>query len=155
MLENTPWPCEETENAYALGSMAAEALVAVKGQEGMNNFYKASARTGDWKASFQEAFGLSVDNFYEKLTPYLASQFTESNFKYETATPTPSPALGSPGPSTSPVAQSQTPGTTPKPIASVSATIKPKIITITCTKKQSVKKISGISPKCPSGYKKK
>mgnify|MGYP003339635769 FL=1 len=106
MLENTPWPCDETENAYSLGSIAAEALVAVKGQEGMNNFYKASARTGDWRASFQEAFGLSVESFYEKLTPYLASQFNVNNFVYATPTPTTS---------ASPIPPTPTPTPTPTP----------------------------------------
>ena len=148
LLENTPFPCEDTETAYAVGSMAAEALVAVKGQEGMNNFYKASARTGDWKASFQEAFGLSVDTFYEKLTPYLASQFNTANFKYESASPSPMPT------------NSPTPITTTSPSPSAPEIIAiPKVATkkttINCIKGKTIKKVSAINPKCPSGYKKR
>ena len=148
LLENTPFPCDDTETAYAVGSIAAEALVAVKGQEGMNNFYKASARTGDWKSSFQEAFGISVDSFYEKLTPYLASQFNKANFKYETASPSPTPT-NSPTP---------IPTISPSPSApEVVATTKvaSKKTTITCMKGKTIRKVSAINPKCPSGYKKK
>lgn len=156
MLENTPWPCEETQNAYSLGSMAAEALVAVKGQEGMNNFYKASARTGDWKASFQEAFGLSVDDFYVKLTPYLASQFNPNNFKYESKTLGPTVI---PNPAVSP-----TPTATPSPAVETKITVNPsstksatilKTTTITCLKGKTVKKVTAVKPICPLGYKKK
>lgn len=156
MLENTPWPCEETQNAYSLGSMAAEALVAVKGQEGMNNYYKASARTGDWKASFQEAFGLSVDEFYVKLTPYLASQFNPNNFKYESKTPSPTVI---PNPEVSP-----TPTATPSPAVETKISVTPtstksatilRTTTITCLKGKTVKKITAVKPICPLGYKKK
>ena len=156
MLENTPWPCEETQNAYALGSLAAEALVAVKGQESMVNFYKSSARTGDWRISFQEAFGIRVDTFYEKLTPYLASQFNESNFKYSTAEPTSSAGTPSsissqtPAPTATPA-----PASTPLPSPASSATFTAKKVTITCIKGKVTKKITAIKPKCPSGYKRK
>ena len=91
MLENTPWPCDETQNAYAFGSLAAEALVASFGHARMVSFYKSSAVTGDWKKSFLEVFGLTSDSFYEKLTPYIAAQFNESNFPTPTPTPTPTP----------------------------------------------------------------
>ena len=154
MLENTPWPCDETENAYSLGSIAAEALVAVKGQEGMNNFYKASARTGNWRASFQEAFGISVDSFYEKLTPYLASQFNAKNFTYASPAPTVSTIPASPTPS--PSAASERPIVTPTASPSPSKiTPAPKLVTITCIKGKTIKKVKALSPKCPSGFKKK
>lgn len=154
MLENTPWPCDETQNAYALGSMAAEALVAVNGQEGMVNFYKSSAKTGDWKQSFLEVFGISVDGFYTKLTPYLASQYTKSNFVYATPTPSPSAtsALPTPTPSETPQQTIATPSASP--LAS-KITVAPKLITITCVKGKTIKKVKAVSPKCPSGYKKK
>ena len=35
------------------------------------------------------------------------------------------------------------------------STISPKKITITCLKGKVIKKVTGINPKCPSGYKKK
>ena len=154
MLENTPWPCDETQNAYALGSMAAEALAAVKGQEGMVNFYKSSARTGDWKASFLEVFGISVDNFYEKLTPYLASQYTKSNFIYATPTPSTSasPILTSPTPTPKPTQSTVLPS--PSPTASKKIVVS-KLITITCIKGKTTKTVTALNPKCPSGYKKK
>lgn len=145
MLENTPWPCDETENAYALGSMAAEALVASFGQEQMVKFYLSSAATGDWKKSFQSIFGLSVNTFYEKLTPYIASQFTESNF------PLPTPAISS----TPKPAATASPSQSATPVVVVSKSPLPKKITIACVKGKSIKKVTGINPKCPIGYKKK
>lgn len=158
MLENTPWPCDETQNAYALGSLAAEALVAVKGHEGMVKFYRASARTGDWRASFQEAFGISVDSFYEKLTPYLASQFTASNFVYATASPS---AKVTPPASPTPTPSSST-SNNPAVVASTKPSAVPSVInklakkiTITCIKGKTIKKVTAINPKCPAGYKKK
>ena len=147
MLENTPWPCDETQNAYALGSLAAEALVASFGQEQMVKFYLSSASTGDWKKSFQNVFGLSVDTFYEKLTPYIASQFTESNF----ALPTPV-ATSTPKPS---VTASASPSPSAEPVVSISRTPAPKKITITCVKGKTTKKVTALNPKCPAGYKKK
>lgn len=162
MLENTPWPCDETDNAYALGSIAAEALVAVKGQQGMINFYKTSARTGDWRASFQEAFGISVGTFYEKVTPYLAAQFNQGNFKYETPGPAPSSSpVPSPSSTPSPSITSLPVSTSTPSISGMATatTASPKPIlkktTINCVKGKISKKISAISPKCPKGYKQK
>lgn len=156
MLENTPWPCDETDNAYALGSVAAEALVAVKGQQGMINFYKASARTGDWRAAFQEAFGISVDTFYEKLTPYLASQFNEANFNYSTPEPTPSASTTPTSPtSPTPIPLPSAPlSATSLPIASSSPYEKKQLKkTITCIKGKNIKKVTALKPSCPKGYK--
>lgn len=156
MLENTPWPCEETQNAYALGSLAAEALVAVKGQEGMVNFYKSSARTGDWRISFQEAFGIPVDTFYEKLTPYLASQFNETSFKYATSEPTSSAGTPSPISSQTPTpTATPIPASTPLPSPTASAKSTTKKLTITCVKGKVTKKVTAIKPKCPAGFKKR
>ena len=154
MLENTPWPCDETDNAYALGSVAAEALVAVKGQQGMINFYKASARTGDWRVAFQETFGISVDKFYEKLTPYLASQFNEANFNYSTPEPTPTAStMPTVSPTTTP-SPSTSPSVTITPSPSTTPTIKKQVKrTINCVKGKSIKKITAINPICPKGYK--
>ena len=44
---------------------------------------------------------------------------------------------------------------TPTPTPSTTATPTPKKITITCVKGKTVKKITAIKPKCPSGYKRK
>lgn len=147
MLENTPWPCEETQNAYALGSLAAEALVASFGQEKMVEFYLSSASTGDWRKSFQITFGLSVDSFYEKLTPYIASQFIDGNFEVSKPlqTNTEKPV----------VTVSPKPVQTVATIPSIAKKPSPKKTTITCIKGKTTKKVTAVNPKCPSGYKKK
>ena len=66
--------CPDTQNAYFLGELAAEALVATFGAKSLNDFQMEFGRSGDWKAAFEKIFGLKVDDFYLKLTPYLASQ---------------------------------------------------------------------------------
>jgi hypothetical protein len=43
----------------------------------------------------------------------------------------------------------------PKPTPAVTAAILNKVISITCIKGKATKKVTGISPKCPAGYKKK
>ena len=47
-----------------------------------------------------------------------------------------------------------TPTPTPSAVASVAPVAK-KSVTITCAKGKTTKKVSGESPKCPTGYKKK
>ncbi|MGA1402758.1 MAG: hypothetical protein ACO312_06420 [Candidatus Nanopelagicaceae bacterium] len=162
MLENTPFPCDETELAYALGSMAAEVLVSVKGQAAMNSFYSNSSKTGDWKMSFEKVFGISVPSFYEKLSNYVASQFKDENFPIkgyvQSQAPTPDPIAtpvesSIPQPSTTPTAnQSALPIPTPTAGTPV-ATLRMK--TITCYKGKKERKVRGLKPKCPKGYKKK
>lgn len=69
-LEN----CPDTRLAYFLGEIAGEALVASFGAKSLNDFQLEFGQTGDWKSAFQKTFNISVDDFYIKLTPYLASQ---------------------------------------------------------------------------------
>lgn len=144
MLENTPFPCEETQNAYAFGAAAAEMLVAVKGQEAMNNFYQHSAASGDWRESFEKAFGIPVSSFYEKLSAYVTSQFRLEFAESQKTDPIPTPT---------PVeSSSATPVPSPTSIAPAPVAKKR---TITCVKGKTTKKVTGKNPKCPKGYKKK
>jgi len=72
-----------------------------------------------------------------------------------TTTPTPTPvATATPTPTPTP---SETTAPTPTPSATVVATVKPtaKKTTITCVKGKTIKKVTGVNPKCPAGYKKK
>ena len=73
-VEPTIDSCTEVQNAYVFGELAAEALVASFGYESMTQFYLSVGQSGDWKTSFEKVFGLKVEDFYIKLTPYLASQ---------------------------------------------------------------------------------
>jgi hypothetical protein len=52
------------------------------------------------------------------------------------------------------VAPTPTPTPTPSSAPSVAPVAK-KSVTITCVKGKTTKKVSGESPKCPAGYKKK
>lgn len=69
-LEN----CPDTQLAYFLGEIAGEALVATYGAQSLNDFQIEFGKSADWKSAFEKIFGIKVDNFYAKLTPYLASQ---------------------------------------------------------------------------------
>ena len=53
------------------GSYATEVLVAVYGHASVEKFIKSFANSTDWKVNFNKSFGITIDDFYIKLTPYL------------------------------------------------------------------------------------
>lgn len=57
--------------AYLLGSYATEVLVAVYGQQKVAQYVSEFKKTGNWEQTFQSTFGISKNDFYKKLTPYL------------------------------------------------------------------------------------
>jgi hypothetical protein len=63
--------------SYLLGSYATEVLVSVYGHEKMANFYVSFATSADYQSNFEKVFGISLDTFYLKLTPYLLSMAAE------------------------------------------------------------------------------
>jgi hypothetical protein len=63
--------------SYLLGSYATEVLVALYGHEKMASFYKSFATSASYQTNFNTVFGVSVDTFYSKLTPYLYSMAAE------------------------------------------------------------------------------
>lgn len=63
--------------SYLLGSYATEVLVSVYGHEKMANFYSSFATSADYQSNFEKVFGISLDTFYLKLTPYLLSMSAE------------------------------------------------------------------------------
>ena len=63
--------------SYLLGSYATEVLVSVYGHEKMANFYGSFATSADYQSNFTKVFGISLDSFYLKLTPYLLSMSAE------------------------------------------------------------------------------
>ena len=58
--------------AYLMGSYAAEVLVAVYGHQKFNDFYKSFATSTNYSSNFEKTFGITTNDFYLKLTPYLA-----------------------------------------------------------------------------------
>lgn len=60
-----------TAAAYLLGSYSSEVLVAVYGHTSLEKFIKSFSISSDWKSNFNMSFGISSDEFYAKLTPYL------------------------------------------------------------------------------------
>ena len=62
---------------YHLGSYATEVLVALYGHEKMAEFYRSFATSTNYESNFSNVFGLSLDTYYSKLTPYLYSMAAE------------------------------------------------------------------------------
>lgn len=59
--------------AYLLGSLATCALVATFGHEAFVEFMKSFSTSANYSENFSKAFGLTPNQFYEYLTPYLAN----------------------------------------------------------------------------------
>ena len=66
-----------TAAAYLLGSYTSEALVAVFGHSSVEKFITSFEKSNDWKSNFLKSFGLSSEDFYSKLTPYLYEMSNE------------------------------------------------------------------------------
>ena len=60
--------------AYSVGAIATEALIGVKGFKIYMDFVSTFPTTTDWKSDFSKSFGLTPDEFYLKLAPYLRSR---------------------------------------------------------------------------------
>ena len=60
-----------TAAAYLLGSYGTEVLVAVYGHSAVEQFLKSFLTSSDWKTNFNKSFGITSEEFYSKLTPYL------------------------------------------------------------------------------------
>ena len=73
-VEKTLEQCPDTQNAYFLGELAAEALVATYGYESMNQFHLEAGKSGDSRSAFEKVFKITLEDFYIKMTPYIASQ---------------------------------------------------------------------------------
>jgi hypothetical protein len=61
---------------YTVGSIATEALIAVKGYKTYMDFVSTFPNTADWKAEFKKTYGLSAEDFYLELAPYLRYRIT-------------------------------------------------------------------------------
>lgn len=60
-----------TSAAYLLGSYGSEVLVSVYGHAAVQDFIKSFGASADWRSNFFRSFGITIDDFYKKLTPYL------------------------------------------------------------------------------------
>lgn len=73
-LESEPSRPRSAYAHYAIGSWATEALVATYGVDGFMKLWKNLGSGMSFQSAFQESFGVSPDEFYAKLTPYLKSR---------------------------------------------------------------------------------
>jgi hypothetical protein len=60
--------------AYSVGAIATEALIGAKGFKAYMDFVSTFPRTNNWKSEFAQSFGLTPDEFYLKLAPYLRAR---------------------------------------------------------------------------------
>lgn len=61
--------------AYSVGAIVTEALIAVKGFKTYMDFVATFPAKNDWKVEFKKFYGLTPDEFYLKLGPYLRARF--------------------------------------------------------------------------------
>ena len=57
---------------YFLGFLAAERLVELAGEEALLEYFSLLSSSPSWREAFQQAFGRTVDEFYEEFEPYRA-----------------------------------------------------------------------------------
>ncbi len=57
---------------YFLGFLAAERLVELAGEEALLEYFRLLPSSTSWREAFQQAFGRTVDEFYEEFEPYRA-----------------------------------------------------------------------------------
>jgi hypothetical protein len=74
ILETEPTRARRFYAEYALGSWATEALVAVYGVDGFMKLWPLLGSGQSFDMAFKNTFGLTPDEFYVKLTPYLNSR---------------------------------------------------------------------------------
>jgi hypothetical protein len=60
--------------AYSVGAIATEALIGAKGFKAYMDFVSTFPTTIDWKSDFAKSFGLTPNEFYLKLAPYLRAR---------------------------------------------------------------------------------
>ena len=72
-LEAIEWNIVSTDvEEYALGHLATRYLITLAGGEALWDFYRQRTSTSSWKSAFEEAFGLSVQEFYEAFEAHRA-----------------------------------------------------------------------------------
>lgn len=59
---------------YSVGAIVTEALIAVKGYKTYMDFVSTFPAKNDWKIEFKKLYGLTPDEFYIKLGPYLRAR---------------------------------------------------------------------------------
>jgi len=60
--------------AYSVGAIATEALIGARGFKSYMDFVSTFPTTSNWKLEFAKSFGVTPDEFYLKLAPYLRSR---------------------------------------------------------------------------------
>lgn len=69
-LETFNWQDGDRLSHYALGGLATEVLIGVWGLDIYMEMLEGT-KDGSWKTSFTRTYGLTTDEFYVKLVPYL------------------------------------------------------------------------------------
>jgi len=71
-IEKQPSSQSQLGLTYLVGSYATEVLVAVYGHESVEKFLSSFSTSADWQINFKSSFGISKEDFYTKITAYLA-----------------------------------------------------------------------------------
>ena len=60
----------------ALSFLAGEWLAERAGEPALFEYYRLLPTSDSWEAAFEGAFGITIDDFYEKFEAYRAAGFT-------------------------------------------------------------------------------
>lgn len=114
------------DDSFSIGFLATSLLMSEVGKDKYYKFISTMGYPKDWKSDFSSVFGFSVEDFYKKFSDYHSWYFYEGGFGK---------------------IQNNTYFIADKP--------KPVNSSITCVKGKTTKKVTGLTPKCPKGFKKK
>ncbi len=66
------WVTTNDQAAHALSFFAAHWLAQHTGERALMDFYRLLPDAGSWQAAFEQAFGLTIEDFYDAFAPYRA-----------------------------------------------------------------------------------
>ncbi len=118
-----------SDDRFSIGFMAISLLSAEIGAKKLFEFISIFGGPRNWKEDFKDIFGFTAEEFYGKFRDYHHWYFYDGGYEL--------------------IQNHQYfPEITSK-------TLSTKKINITCVKGKTIKKVAGVNPKCPDGYKKK
>ncbi len=133
-------PCSGDSGGSLTARYKGEEIYLAVTPNGMNGYACGAAGYYDGKGGIGYASPIYDHlDILKKAEEFVAAALAQEATEKAKAKPTPTPTPSA----------SASPASLAKPVAA------PKKITITCVKGKATKKVTGVSPKCPSGYKKK
>ncbi len=147
---------------FAIGVLATDFLLSKSNAKTFFGFLATMNNPRPWEVEFEKSFGFSKSIFYEDFKDFHSWYYSKGvsiikSTKFPpllNSAPTPQPSPVTPSNPTSNPEPTQLKPTN-SPAVQATKSIQKKFTTITCVKGKFVKKVTGVKPVCPKGYKKK